>query len=264
MFTIDKYIVADNLQQAYELNQNRRNVIIGGMLWLKMGRKKIGTAIDLSSLGLNNIEEDEDNFKIGCMCTLRDIELHRGLNDCYPNLISKSVEHIVGVQLRNMATIGGSIYSRFGFSDVLTAFLSLDSYVELYKGGIVSMEEYAQMPLDNDILIRIVIKKDSRKTCYNSYRTSSSDLPVLTCSVSNIDNTWNVVLGARPQKPVITKINANSNPTDEEFNQIISQAINNSSFGTNYRGSKEYREILAHALIKRNLEAIISGGNYAN
>ncbi len=264
MFTIDKYVVAESLDQAYELNQNKRNKIIGGMLWLKMGRKKIGTAIDLSSLGLNTIVEDEDSFKIGCMCTLRDIELNSGLNDCYPNLISKSVEHIVGVQMRNMATIGGSIYSRFGFSDVLTAFLALDSYVELYKGGIVSMDNYVNMPLDNDILIRIIIKKDCRRTCYNSYRTSSSDLPVLTCSVSNLDNTWNVVLGSRPQKPVLTKINANPNPTDEEVNQIICKVIDNSSFGTNYRGSKEYREILANALIKRNIEAIINGGYYAN
>ena len=36
-----------------------------------------------------------------------------------------------------MATVGGSIWGRFGFSDVLTVFLAMDSYVELYKGGIV-------------------------------------------------------------------------------------------------------------------------------
>jgi len=83
MFTIDKYVVAESLEQAYELNQSKRNVIIGGMLWLKMGSKKIGTAIDLSSLGLNLIEEDEDSFKIGCLCTLRDIEVHSGLNKLF-------------------------------------------------------------------------------------------------------------------------------------------------------------------------------------
>ena len=38
---------------------------------------------------------------------------------------------------RSMATVGGSIWGRFGFSDVLTVFLAMDSYVELYKGGIV-------------------------------------------------------------------------------------------------------------------------------
>jgi len=264
MFTIDKYVVTESLEQAYELNQSKRNVIIGGMLWLKMGRKKIGTAIDLSSLGLNLIEEDEESFKIGSMCTLREIEIHHGLNNYFNDLISKSVEHIVGVQMRNMATVGGSIYSRFGFSDILTALLSLDSYVELYKGGIVSLDEYVGMTHDKDILTRIIIKKDSRKVSYSSHRMSSTDFPVLTCSVSNIGEKWNVVLGARPRKAKLTQFNLNQNPKKEEIDLMISQIVDDTSFGTNYRGSEKYRQILADVLMRRNIEEIINGGNYAN
>lgn len=264
MFTIDKYVMAESLAQAYELNQKRNNVIIGGMLWLKMGRKKIQTAIDLTSLGLNLIEEDEHSFKIGCMCTLRDIELHSGLNNYFNGLISKSVEHIVGVQMRNMATVGGSIYSRFGFSDILTALLCLDSYVELFKGGIVSLNEYVSMPLDNDILISIIIKKDGRKVCYSCHRMSSTDLPVLTCAVSNIGNQWNIVLGARPRKAALSHFYLNQNPEKEEIDQMISKIIHGSSFGSNCRGSEKYRQILADVLIKRNINEIITGGNYAN
>ena len=32
------------------------------MLWLKMRKRPFGTAIDLSDLGLDQIEEDEKNF----------------------------------------------------------------------------------------------------------------------------------------------------------------------------------------------------------
>ena len=264
MFTIDKYVVAESLNQAYELNQNRRNVIIGGMLWLKMGKKRIGTAIDLTSLGLNLIEEDDDSFKIGCMCTLRDMEVNMGLNNYFNYMISKSVEHIVGVQMRNMTTIGGSIYSRFGFSDILTILLSLNSYVELYKGGIVSLNEYVRMPLDNDILVRIIIKKDGRNVCYSSHRKSSADLPVLTCAVSNLGNQWDIVLGAMPRKAKLTQFNLSQNPKGWQIDSMISQIIESSSFGTNYRGSEKYRQILADVLIRRNIEEIINGGNYAN
>src|SRR5690554_4298963 len=129
MFTIDRYVVVESLEEAYELNKSKRNVIIGGSLWLRMGRKKINTAIDLSALGLNKIEENVNSFKIGCMTSLRDIETHEGLNRCFNSVLKKSLKHIIGVQMRNLATIGGSIYSRFGFSDILTALLSLDSYV---------------------------------------------------------------------------------------------------------------------------------------
>ncbi len=263
MFTIDKYIVAENLEQAFELNKNRRNTVIGGMLWLKTGRKKIGTAIDLSALRLNSIEENEESFLIGCMCTLRDMETHKELNAYFNGLFRKSTESIVGVQMRNLATIGGSIYSRFGFSDVLTALLSLDAYVELYKGGIVPLCKYMDMPPDNDILVRIIIKKDGRKTSYLSHRLSATDLPILTCAVSNIGNKWFVVHGARPMKASLKQFELN-NPEPEEIHSLVSKIVEETSFGTNMRGSKEYRQILASVLAKRNIEEIINGGNYAN
>ena len=44
--------------------------------------------------------------------------------------------------------------------------LALDTYVELYHGGIVPLEEFAKRPVrrdDRDILVRIIIKKDGRK-----------------------------------------------------------------------------------------------------
>ena len=34
------------------------------MVWLKMGKMQIGTAIDLSSLGLDTIEETGEEFRI--------------------------------------------------------------------------------------------------------------------------------------------------------------------------------------------------------
>lgn len=263
MFTIDKYVVAESLDQAYELNQNRRNVIIGGMLWLKMGRKKIGTAIDLSKLGLDLMEEDDEVFKIGAMCTLRDVENHYGLNRCFNNLFSKSVEHIVGVQMRNLATVGGSIYSRFGFSDILTALLCLDSFVELYKGGIVPLAEFIDMPYDNDVLVRIIIKKDGRKSSYQSHRMSSSDFPVLNCAVSKKGNEWYVAVGARPGKAVLKQLTLSEKPGNEEIEKAVKDVTNAMTFGTNMRGNMKYRRLLADVLIKRNIEDIM-GGKDAN
>ena len=110
MFTIKNYVVAESLEQAYELNQKKNNVILGGTAWLKMGNRNIQTAIDLSNLGLDTIEEDDESFKIGCMCTLRQLEVDKNLNSYFDGAIEKSLIHIVGVQFRNCATIGGSVY----------------------------------------------------------------------------------------------------------------------------------------------------------
>ena len=60
MLNIKNYFKASTLEEAYELNQNKANVIVGGMLWLKMQDRNINTAIDLSGLGLDAIEEKAD------------------------------------------------------------------------------------------------------------------------------------------------------------------------------------------------------------
>ena len=67
MLEIREYRKVQDLEEAWELNQKRANRIIGGMMWLRMSRGKCGTAIDLSGLGLNEIEEKRDSFSIGCM-----------------------------------------------------------------------------------------------------------------------------------------------------------------------------------------------------
>ena len=117
MLTIQNYVRAESLEQAYELNQKKSARIIGGMLWLKMTHIRVQNAIDLSGLGLDTIEETPDMYRIGCMTTLRSLELHPGLNAFTHGAIRESVCHIVGVQFRNLATVGGSIYGRYGFSE---------------------------------------------------------------------------------------------------------------------------------------------------
>ena len=59
MITIQKYVRAQSLEEAWQLNQNKKNRILGGMLWMRLSNTMINTAIDLSELGLDSIEENE-------------------------------------------------------------------------------------------------------------------------------------------------------------------------------------------------------------
>ena len=175
MLTIKEYVRASSLEEAYELNQKRNNRIVGGMLWMKMQSGSIGTAIDLCDLGLDTIGETDEEFSIGAVVTLRQLELCESLNEYSCGAVKAAVKDIIGVQFRNLATVGGSIYGRFGFSDVLTVFLAMDTYVELYKGGIVSLEEFSRMKYDSDILVRIIVRKTRAKIIYNAVRIQRTD-----------------------------------------------------------------------------------------
>ena len=72
MFELKEYRFPDSLDQADDLlHGDKGNVILGGLLWMRMGRKSYQTGIDLSRLGLDQILETEDEVEIGCMTTLR-------------------------------------------------------------------------------------------------------------------------------------------------------------------------------------------------
>ena len=253
MMTIREYKRAESLEEAWQLNQKRPNRVLGGMIWLKMENINVGTAIDLSGLGLDTIEETNEGFSIGAMVTLRQLELHPGLAAYTDGAVRESVRHIVGVQLRNLATVGGSIYSRFGFSDVLTMFLALNASVELYKGGVVPLAEYAQRPYDRDILVRVLVPKENARFVYQSVRNSQTDFPVLTCAAAKLeDGSIRAAIGARPGKAVLYTAAPEAGETAEEFAARFAAEVKaDIKTESNLRGGAEYRRHLAGVLTKR-------------
>ena len=253
MITIQNYVRAESLEQAYELNQKKSARILGGMLWLKMAKNTVGTAVDLSGLGLDTIEETGEGFSIGAMVTLRQLEQHPGLNACTGGAFAKALAPIVGVQFRNMATVGGSVWSRFGFSDVLTLLLALDTTVELYKGGLIPLETFAAMPYDRDLLMRVHIRKTPGRVAYEAMRIQRTDLPVLTCAVSDMGGV-RAVIGARPGKPVVLRDEKGllaGGISEESAAAFAADVAARVPVGANSRGSVAYRTHLAEVLTRR-------------
>ena len=267
MLRIKEYVKAESLAQAYELNQKRANRIIGGMLWMKMGTVNVHTAIDLSGLGLDGIEERKDEFVIGCMATLRQLETDERLAVLGSGILKESVKNIVGVQFRNLATVGGSLAGRFGFSDVLTAFLALDTEVELYKAGRIPLAKFAAEGAGSDILVRVFVKKDDRRCVYLSHRNTKTDFPVLTVALSSARSGIRVAAGARPQRAILVPADECLNKAGaadifegradkEALQAYAAQLAAKVPTGSNMRASAAYRSHLAEVLIRRGLTAL--------
>ena len=254
MLTIQEYVKAESLEQAYELNQKKTNRIIGGMLWMKMSPLNIKTAIDLSGLGLDQIEETQEEFRIGCMVSLRQLDTHPGLEAYTGGSMKESLRHIVGVQFRNLATVGGSIYGRFGFSDVLTEFMALGAEVELFHGGRMPLEEFAKLPYDKDILVGLILKKVPQDSVYLSMRNTRTDFPVLTCAVSRREGMTGAFIGARPGRAVAVYDRAGllkSGITDAAAREFAAYAAEQTVTGSNKRAQAEYRTHLIRVLTRR-------------
>ena len=250
MYTIRQFLCPSSLEEAYQaLTAARNNTVLGGCMWLRLGRRAIGTAIDLSALGLDRITDTGDTIEIGAMVSLRQLETSELLRQQYGTLFRDAVSGIVGTQFRNTATVGGSVFGRFGFSDVLTALLALPAQVKLYHRGTVSIEEFAAMPYEKDILECIILPKQAYAASYQHMRFQATDFPVLTCAVSCQDGVYRVSVGARPQKACL----AYSGQTPDA--QAITDSLN---FSSNMQASADYRRKICPVLIRRALEEVQS------
>ena len=258
MLKINQYVRAQSLDEAYALCQKKSSVVLGGMMWLKMEDRPVGTAIDLCDLGLDRIEEKEDGWHIGAMVTLRQLEQHPGLGTLTGGALAQAVGPIVGGQFRNLATVGGSIWGRFGFSDLLTVFLALGAEVVLHGAGRMPLETFAAQPEGRDILAEILLPKQPVKAACCSMRNTATDFPVLVAAAGIRDGQVRCAVGARPAKAALLTDEQGllaGGVTPESAQAFADWAAEKLSFDSNIRGSADYRRTLCRVLVRRALLA---------
>ena len=255
MLKFAKHLVPATTAEAHEmLLANRGARVLGGGLWLRQGRRAIACAIDLSACGLDYIEESDDAFAIGAMTPLSDLERHRAFNDAICGVFERAVRDIVGVQFRNLATVGGSLYGRFGFSDVLTALMALDAEVEFTGAGRIGLPDFAAMPYERDILERLVVHRRPYRAAYGCMRRQATDFPVVNVCAAWWGDAWHVAVGARPLRACLLtgdELGCTSEaPAREELERAL-EAVRALDYGTNYLAGAEYRRHIAGVLAVR-------------
>lgn len=259
MLYYNQYVRAESLEEAYDLYQKKNNFILAGMLWQKMRNKTMGTAIDLCGLGLDKIEETEEAFRIGAYVSLRDLETDEALNTYTGGAFRESVRHIVGVQFRNVATVGGSIWGRFGFSDVMTIFRALGAKVELHHAGMMDLNDFVKLPRKTrDILVAVIVPKNVKGVVYVSQRNQSTDFPVLTCAVAKRADGYAAAIGATPHlaEVVVVPERELSELSDEQMDAFAGQVCDEIRFGSNMRAGAAYRKTVCRVLVRRAMQAL--------
>lgn len=262
MFSINEVARPETIEEAYRLlTAKTNNAVLGGGAFLRLGSRKVGTAIDLSRLNLDGIEEQEDTIRIGAMTTFRAVETSRILHSWFSGVLPKAVSNVVGVQLRNIVTVGATVHGKYGFSDLITALLVLDAAVELYEGGMVPLGVFLDRPRRKDILLRLWLKKEPRQAAYQVFRNSAGDLPILNAAVSRLGGEWTIAAGARP---LVARVAAGASArlaegglSSENVELAAATAAEELSFGTNARGSAEYRRTLCRVLVKRAVTEVL-------
>lgn len=271
---LKNYVVAQSSGEVLQLlKKSRSNVILGGLHWKKQSKKTYNTGIDISQLGLENIIETDEYVEIGAAVTLRELETNILIKGLADGIIAESVKNIVGIQFRNTATIGGSIFSKFGFSDLVTSFLSLETSLLFEEEGEISLSEFLRKENTRDLLKYIRIKKENINASYSSMRKTATDFPVINVCISKViignENTFKIVVGARPFTGKIaleaSKLLANcyskenskgSLIDDASIEEVCDKVIEELDFYSNVNSSKEYREHLTKVYVKRGINKL--------
>ena len=258
MISFEDFVQPASIGEAYALLiEKKHNAVLGGGAFLRLGSARLGTAIDLAKLALDYIKVQDGCIEIGATTTLRSVETNPVLLTNFDAILPKAVGNVLGVQFRNVVTIGATVYSRYGFSDLLPALLALDTEVELYKAGRISLKEFMGKAYAKDILTRIFIKQDGRKAVYQSLRPCASDFPLLNVAVSLKEREGTIVVGARPQRAMIAE-SASALLSTGEIERAAATAAAELSFGDNMRATAEYRRAMCEVLVKRAITEVLA------
>ena len=259
---IQDYVRPSSLDEAYSLLKERKALVIGGGAWTRMNTRSVDLAVDLSGLDLRYIKEKGKRFEIGAMTTARDLETNAELEKAFGGIIAEAVRHIVGVQLRNIITVGGTVFGRYGFSDLLTALLALDARVVFHDGTETKIEEFLGSRSSEPMLIeKIVIDNDGRKGAYSAVRHNRTDFSILNAAAVYAGNGWRVAVGARPGSARLSEKAAETLKGAQKVDADTARkageaAAEELSFGDDQRSTGDYRKSVCSVIIKRAVEEV--------
>ena len=253
----NNYYKAPSVEEAYKMLQaNPKNAIIAGGLWMKKTGLSYDTLIDLSECGLDKITEDKENIYVGAMVTLREFETNPAINKLFSGATAFAVREIMGPAFRNMATIGGSIFGRFPFSDVIAGLLPLDVKVRLYPEQEMTLEELVNFKGKlNGIIKEIVIKKEEGKGYFKKVKTTALDFPMLNISIVKRNGKNYIAVGSRPATAALA-YKAMEEADKGDFVKAGEVAANELMYLDSSNISKEYRQDLVKVYVRRGLEEV--------
>ncbi len=254
---IRELVRPSGLEHAYTLLQDADNAIIAGLTNLKLSQRKIGIAIDLSEMGLDYIRESQEYLEIGAMTTMREIEQSTLCRNLFSGALVRALEHVGGVQLRSHITVGGTVFLRNGFSDLITVLLALDCQVSFFRKGIMPIGDFLEQGIRKDIITGIRIPIRDVRCALEELRKSYTDFPLLNAAAAKSGPDIRIAVGARPswaQLAPKAMLALSGGCTAREAGIIAGEELN---FGDNLHAGAWYRKKLCDVLVTRVVEKVV-------
>jgi putative selenate reductase FAD-binding subunit len=251
-----EYFIPETLDEALELLES--GIPLAGGSALTPKRSDLRAVIDLRNLGLDEISNDGELVEIGAATKLQTIvETEAEL----PRVLRDACKLEAGWNIRNMATLGGTIMNSDGRSALLTTLLALNVQVELAPGPQSNPLHEILLTRHERKLITSVKFSVPGNLKYEQVARSPADWPLVCAAVGFTrepkDETI-IVLGGFGDYPIrlmeAEKLWAEGQDLEETAN-AARDAYKNAE---DKWASGEYRSEVAGVLVKRLLKGVQS------
>lgn len=269
LLTANEYLKPQSLEEAYKLGNLPNSIYVsGGLMVAQLKLSNLERLVDLKPLGLDGVTEEENGIRIGANVKLSALMTDRTLSQMYGGFFREVAGDVGSTQIRNMATVGGSIAFKLGWSDVITMFMTVEASVEFYDGEIreLPIDEFISEKHRGAIITSVKIPKgDGVSVAFEKFSKSTFDIATLNVGVKlEFDGETVkksvIVVGSRPmiseRVPVVENF-LNGKDAKNALEDAAMLIENSVKTGTDIRASSEYRRELAVALFKKAMRGVL-------
>jgi CO/xanthine dehydrogenase FAD-binding subunit len=222
---------------------------LGGGTFLSHPQLEVIEVVDLQALSLNQIKKVGNNLEIGATSTLQHLlEIKE-----FPNAFHAALKLEASLNIRNAATIAGTIVASDGRSPFTTAMLALDAKCiiqpndqELQIGNLLPLRKSL---LRGKLITRIIIPGNTRVAFHFISRTPSDKPIVCMALVQWPSGRTRLALGGYGNTPFLAMDGTETTGLEEASRNAFSNASDSWA-------SAEYRQKVAPILAKRCLTTI--------
>lgn len=264
------------IEQAVQLvrRPNVTSAVLGGGTHLipaqrRPGARPLDAFISLRDLGLAYIKSDTSALRIGAATTLQTIVQ---APECR-GLLAQAARAVAAFNLRNSATLGGTLVTASGGNPLPAALLVLDATLTLYA------PEARQTPLDSfmnyrERLVRdgaliteiaIPLQRMVARAAYDQVARAPADSPIVYVAAAaraGLGRSSDVRIAVAGAAPVATRLPQaeqllEGKPlTDELVEQAADAAACSVTPGDDHIASADYRREMVRVLVRRVLNAL--------
>ncbi|HEX2696641.1 MAG TPA: FAD binding domain-containing protein [Anaerolineales bacterium] len=245
---ITAYHRPQTLDEALKLLAQPNTFPLGGGTLLSHTSTDPIEVVDLQALGLNQIKKSGNNLEIGAAVTLE--QLHE--SDLFPRALKPALKLEAPLNVRNAATVAGTIVTCDGRSTFISALLALDAKLTIVnpKSEIVNLGDF--LPLRPRGLITSITIPINVKSAFEYVARTPVDKPITCVALTQWPSgRTRLAVGGYGKAPMLAMDGTEAKGAETAARNAFHEA-------TDEWGSAEYRMNIAETLVKRcvdNLKA---------